>query len=125
MATWGSPPGSGDAADAEPLAAPPARLRPGRVWYPVALAVIVAGVAWLLVGLAAFNRQIDSFQRVALPGDGEITLAHGGGYVIYYEGPGAAAGNAPALPVADLVPGGCTVGVHRRWKPPPGRTPCG
>jgi hypothetical protein len=99
MATWGSPPGSGDVVDAEPLAAPPARLRPGRVWYLVALAVIVAGVAWLLVGLAAFNGRIDSFQRVALPGDGEITLAHSGGYVIYYEGPGAAAGNAPALTV--------------------------
>jgi hypothetical protein len=99
MATWGSPPGSGDVADAEPLAAPPARLRPGRVWYLVALAVIVAGVAWLLVGLAAFNGQIDSFQRVALPGNGEITLTHGGGYVIYYEGRGAAAGNAPVLTV--------------------------
>jgi hypothetical protein len=99
MAAWGRPPVSGDAVDAEPLAAPPARLRPGRVWYLVALAVIVAGVAWLLVGLAAFNGQIDSFQRVALPGDGEITLAHSGGYVIYYEGPGAAAGNAPVLTV--------------------------
>ena len=99
MATLGSPPGSGDVVDAEPLAAPPARLRPGRVWYLVALAVIVAGPAWLLVGLAALNGQIDSFQRVALPGNGEITLAHGGSYVIYYEGPGAAAGNAPALTV--------------------------
>jgi hypothetical protein len=99
MATWVSPPGSGDAVDAEPLAAPPARLRPGRVWYLVALAVIVAGPAWLLAGLAALNGQIDSFQRVALPGNGEITLTHSGRYVIYYEGPGAAAGNAPALTV--------------------------
>jgi hypothetical protein len=36
---------------------------------------------------------------VALPGNGEITLTHSGRYVIYYEGPGAAAGNAPALTV--------------------------
>jgi hypothetical protein len=45
MATWASPAGSGDALNPEPLAAPPARLRPGRVWYVLALAVIVAGVA--------------------------------------------------------------------------------
>jgi hypothetical protein len=99
MATWASPAGSGDALNPEPLAAPPARLRPGRIWYLVALAVIVAGPAWLLVGLAALNGQINSFQRVALPGNGEITLTHSGRYVIYYEGPGAAAGNAPALTV--------------------------
>jgi hypothetical protein len=99
MATWASPAGSGDALNPEPLAAPPARLRPGRVWYVLALAVFVAGVAWLLAGLAALNGQINSFQRVALPGNGEITLTHSGRYVIYYEGPGAAAGNAPALTV--------------------------
>jgi len=99
MATWASPAGSGDALNVEPLAAPPARLRPGRVWYLLALAVIVAGVAWLLAGLAVLNGQINSFQRVALPGNGEITLTHSGRYVIYYEGPGAAAGNAPALTV--------------------------
>ena len=99
MATWASPAGSGDALNPEPLAAPPARLRPGRVWYLLALAVIVAGVAWLLAGLAVLNGQINSFQRVALPGNGEITLTHSGRYVIYYEGPGAAAGNAPALTV--------------------------
>jgi len=99
MATWASPAGSGDALNPEPLAAPPARLRPGRVWYLVALAVIVAGPAWLLAGLAAFNGQVNSFQRVALPGNGEITLTHSGRYVIYYEGPGAGAGNVPALTV--------------------------
>jgi hypothetical protein len=99
MATWASPAGSGDALNPEPQAAPPARLRPGRVWYLLALAVIVAGPAWLLAGLAALNGQINSFPRVALPGNGEITLTHSGRYVIYYEGPGAAAGNAPALTV--------------------------
>jgi hypothetical protein len=99
--------------DSEPLAAPPARLRPGRVWYLVALAVIVAGPAWLLVGLAALNGQIDSFQRVALPGNGEITLAHSGSYVIYYEGPGAGAGNAPRpdRPAAAAV-GVCSGAEH-------------
>jgi hypothetical protein len=99
MATRASPAGSGDALNPEPLAAPPDRLRPGRVWYVLALAVIVAGVAWPLAGLAVLTGQINSFQRVALPGNGEITLTHSGRYVIYYEGPGAAAGNTPALTV--------------------------
>jgi len=34
--------------------------------------------------------------RVAAPGSGEVSLDHSGGYVIYYEGPGAADGNVPA-----------------------------
>ena len=99
MATRASPAGSGDALNPEPLAAPPDRLRPGRVWYVLAVAVIVAGVAWPLARLAALNGQVNSFQRVALPGNGEITLTHSGRYVIYYEGPGAAAGKAPPLSV--------------------------
>ena len=63
-------------------------LRPGRVWYWVALLVFVAGVAWLVLGLVLFNGRIDSFQRVAAARTGEVSLDHSGGYVIYYEGPG-------------------------------------
>jgi hypothetical protein len=99
MAASVNPPGGGGDMYDEPLAALPARLRPGRAWYLVALAVVVAGVAWLLIGLGALNGQINSFQRVALPGNGEITLTHSGSYVIYYEGPGAASGNAPDFTV--------------------------
>jgi hypothetical protein len=54
----------------------------------VALLVFVAGAAWVVLGLVRLNSQIDSFQRVALPGTGEVSLDHSGGYVIYYEGPG-------------------------------------
>jgi hypothetical protein len=32
---------------------------------------------------------------VALPGEGEVSLDRSGGYVIYYEGPGAEAGDFP------------------------------
>ncbi len=45
------------------------------------------------------GERVDSFQRVALPGEGEVSLDHSGGYVIYYEGPGAEAGNVPAFTV--------------------------
>jgi hypothetical protein len=69
------------------------------VWYWVALLVFLAGAAWVVLGLVMLNSQIDSFQRVALPGKGEVSLDHSGDYVIYYEGPGAAAGNVPAFEI--------------------------
>ena len=92
------PMGSGQGDEVQPAAAPvapPVKLRPGRVWYLVALLVFVAGVAWVVLGLVQLNSRIDSFQRVALPGSGEVSLDHSGGYVIYYEGAGAADGNIP------------------------------
>jgi hypothetical protein len=83
-----------------PVAAtPPAKLPPTRVWYWVALVVFLAGAGWLGGGLYLLSEQIDSFQRVALPGEGEVSLDHSGGYVIYYEGPGASEGNVPSFTV--------------------------
>ena len=70
---------------------PPAgrvKVRPGRPWYLVALAVFLVGVAWLIIGFTLLIRQVDSFQRVPLPAGGRVYLASGG-YVIYYEAPGA------------------------------------
>ena len=90
------------ASEAQPATAseaPPARLRPGRVWYWVALLVFVAGWAWFVLGLVLLNGRIDSFQRVAVPGSGEVSLDHSGEYVIYYEGLGAAEGNIPPFDV--------------------------
>ena len=36
------------------------RVRPGRVWYLAALAVLLAGVAWAVVGLISVSRQVVS-----------------------------------------------------------------
>lgn len=99
MASPAGPDGGHEAHPAAASEAPPARLRPGRVWYWVALLVFVAGAAWLVLGLVLLNGRIDSFQRVAVPGSGEVSLDHSGDYVIYYEGPGAAEGNVPAFDV--------------------------
>jgi hypothetical protein len=88
------PPGQPPAA-----ATPPAKLRPARAWFWVALVVFLAGAGWLGGGLYLLVERVDSFQRVALPGEGEVSLDHSGGYVIYYEGPGADAGNIPDFTV--------------------------
>jgi hypothetical protein len=45
-------------------------------------------VAWVVVGFLMIIGHVDSFPRVPAPGTGVLTLPSGG-YVIYYEGPGA------------------------------------
>jgi hypothetical protein len=92
-------PAPGGGPDAAPAAAPKAKVRPGRTWYLVALLVLLAGVAWLVVGLLSLSSHVDSFPRVAIPAGGQITLDHSGGYVVYYEGPGAQSGQIPAFRV--------------------------
>ena len=96
MVTSAGPPGGGGKTyPVAPVALPPAKLRPGRVWYWVALAVFLAGVAWGAVAVVASVGRVDSFQRVPYPGTGVISLARGG-YVVYYEGTGASSGDVPA-----------------------------
>src|SRR5262249_52713316 len=72
---------------------------PGRAWYLPALAVFLGGVAWLAFGLIAVSHQVGSFPRVPLPAGGAVTLARSGGYVVYYEGPGASTGRVPSFHV--------------------------
>jgi hypothetical protein len=75
------------------------KVRPGRIWYLAALAVFIGGVIWVVVGAISVNNQVNAFPRVALPGGGAVTLNHSGGYVIYYEGPGAQSGQIPSFNV--------------------------
>jgi len=90
----GSPGGWGETYAVAPVALPPAKLRPGRVWYWVALAVFVAGVAWWVVSFVTVIGRVNSFQRVPFPGTGVISLTRGD-YVVYYEGRGASSGTVP------------------------------
>ncbi|MBO0815078.1 MAG: hypothetical protein J2P30_08020 [Actinobacteria bacterium] len=78
-------------------------VRPGRVWYLAALAVFLGGVAWIVLGLISVSHQVDSFPRVPLPAGGTVTLDRSGGYVVYYEGPGASSGRVPSFHVR-IVP---------------------
>jgi hypothetical protein len=95
-----------------PVAAPRAKVRPGRIWYLIPLAVFVAGVVWLVVGLLSIGSQVDSFQRVPIPAGGQISLDHSGSYVIYYEGPGASSGNIPSGNVR-VVPASASAALSR------------
>src|SRR5262249_26025171 len=92
------------------------RVRPGRVWYLAALAVLLAGVAWIVFGLISVSRQVASFPRAPLPAGGTVTLDRSGGYVVYYEGPGASSGRIPAFNVriAPAAPP-AAVGSLRRY----------
>jgi hypothetical protein len=82
---------------AVPLAAPRAKIRPGRVWYLVGLLVFLGGVAWVVFGLTSVLSEVNSFPRVPVPAGGQVSLSHSGGYVVYYEGPGAQSGQIPAF----------------------------
>jgi hypothetical protein len=93
----GPPPFGGQMATGRP------KVQPGRIWYLVPLAVFLGGVAWLVFGLFSLSGQINSFPRVPLPAGGAVTLNHSGGYVIYYEGPGANSGQIPGFNVR-IVP---------------------
>jgi hypothetical protein len=75
------------------------RVRPGRVWYLVAVALFLGGIAVVVFGLISVNNQVNSFPRVPLPAGGTITLSHSGGYVVYYEGAGASTGQIPNFTV--------------------------
>jgi hypothetical protein len=104
MATsTGSPGGWGEAYAVAPVAPLPAKLRPGRVWYWVALAVLVTGVAWWVASFVTVTERVNSFHRVPFPGTGVISLARGG-YVVYYEGPGSSSGGDVPQGHVDVVP---------------------
>ncbi len=85
----------------------PRNLRPGRIWYLVALLIFAAAAAWLVYGIFSFAGTVNGLQRVPLPAGGTVSLGHSGGYSVYYEAPGAQSGNIPSfnVHVAPASPG--------------------
>ena len=75
-------------------------MRPGRIWYAVTVAILAAGIVWLIYGLASVGGVVDGLQRVPLPGSDTISLTHSGGYTLYYEGQGARNGDIPLFHVS-------------------------
>jgi hypothetical protein len=67
------------------------RVRPSRLWLWLAgvlLAGALACIALSIVGFISVGHQIDSFQRVKVPGHGDVTFSAAGNYLLYFEGPG-------------------------------------
>jgi len=93
---YGTMPGQAYGAGQPPYSGGRPKVRPGRVWYVAPAVLVVAAIAWLVIGLTSLNSKVDGFARVPLPAGGAVTL-NSGGYVIYYEGPGAASGEIPAF----------------------------
>ena len=92
------------------------RVRPGRIWYLAGAVLLLAGVAWLVFGFVSLSSKVDAFSRVPLPAGGTVVLNHSGGYVVYYEGAGAASGQIPSFNVriAPVAPP-ATVGSLRSY----------
>lgn len=80
------------------------KVRPGRIWYLLGLALIIGGVVWLVVGLSSIISSVNNLQRVPAPGQGIVSLTHSGSYTVYYEGPGSQNNNIPHLNV-HVAPG--------------------
>jgi hypothetical protein len=97
MTTPTTPLPGGNGQDAATPAAQRPRIQPRRVWYLVPLVALLGGVAWVVLGLTSLSSEINSFQRTPVPGAGTVSLSHSGGYVIYYEGPGAKSGLLPSI----------------------------
>lgn len=69
--------------------APPVRRARVGNWIAAVLFVIaVAGGVLAGVSFFSLDRQVDSFQRVQVPGQGTVTFSQPGGYFLYFEGPG-------------------------------------
>jgi hypothetical protein len=88
------------------------RVRPGRIWYLVPVLLIAGGIASVVFGFVSLSSKVDSFARVPLPTGGTVALNHSGGYVVYYEGPGADSGQIPSFNV-QIAPAAPPAAVRR------------
>jgi hypothetical protein len=87
-------------------------IRPSRLWYWVAGAALLGSMVWLALGVVVWFRsmsqQVEQLQRVAVPGQDEVTFDEAKGYTVYYEGMGAGDDTAsiPAFHISITPVGG-------------------
>ncbi len=92
-------------------------IKPSVLWYWIGglllVAGVIGGVVWGVVGFSRMMDQIEDFQRVHVPGSGEVFIDDPGGYTIYHEYEGAATSSwrqAPDVEITD--PSGSPVFVE-------------
>ncbi|WP_433660404.1 hypothetical protein ACQPW1_47090 [Nocardia sp. CA-128927] len=72
-----------------PYPAPPQRITPSGWWFAFGGLLIAIGVLGGLglgvFGITQTSSKIDDFQRIAVPGSGDLRLAETGGYTVYFE----------------------------------------
>ncbi|RMI32136.1 hypothetical protein [Nocardia stercoris] len=78
---------------------PPARVKPSGWWILAGVLVILAGLAGAatagVIGFTHMSHTIDGFQRVPVPGHGDLHLSAGHDYTVYLEYPGAGSRQVP------------------------------
>ena len=114
---WGGPPQPGGQYPGQPpiiagTGTGRPRVRPGRIWYLVPALLIAGGIASVVFGFVSLSGKVDSFARVPLPAGGTVALNRSGGYVVYYEGPGAGSGQIPSFNVR-IAPAAPPAAVRR------------
>ncbi|WP_157762351.1 hypothetical protein [Nocardia yamanashiensis] len=95
----------------------PQQVRPSLWWVGAGVAVILAGIIGAMVvaftGLTGMDDRVVSFQRVPVPGVGDLHLAAGRDYTGYYEYTGASESNPLQQAVVTLTdPIGKPVELH-------------
>ncbi|MEM9418851.1 MAG: hypothetical protein AAGA25_07365 [Planctomycetota bacterium] len=75
--------------DSIPSEIPTEASKPSRLWYAMALALMILGVVGFVVSLNIAQQQVNSklkaMQRIVAPGSAELVFDQPGDYLIYYE----------------------------------------
>lgn len=116
------PPPPPPGASPPPFGVPPpstgtAPVKPSGWWHVlggVLMAVgVIGGIVILVVGVLRSFSKVEDFDRVAVPGEGVVTL-ESGSYTVYHEFPGAYDGvSGPRVEVALTAPDGSDVDLGR------------
>jgi hypothetical protein len=91
-------------------------IRPSRGWYGLSAVLLAAAVACVVLGIISFVslfQDVDSFQRVKVPGQAQLTFGSAGNYLLYFEGPGMSSGRTGELRVQIQSAAGAEMAISR------------
>jgi hypothetical protein len=71
--------------------------RPSRTGWWISGLLLIAAIVCVIFAVTSFmsfRSQVNGFQRVSAPGQGQVTFSRTGGYQLYFEGPDQGRGHA-------------------------------